>query len=130
MHPRHNAYYSIIQFCPDASRCEVANVGIVLFCPDLNYLEAITTESNDRIKRFFEIEIDDERLQIEKFGIQRRLQTCREEYMTLESLQRFIDTRCNRMVMTPLRSIAVFEDETPEMVLMKLYNKLVENRQE
>lgn len=121
----HTAYYSIIQFCPDSSRLEVANVGVVLLCPELNYLDAITTESNDRIKRFFDLEIDEKRMRFEKFGIQESLKIDRDDYLSLESLRHFIATRCNRMVMSPLREVFIYEIETPEMILDRLYKRLV-----
>ena len=41
-------YYSLIQFCPDTCRLEVANVGVVLYCPEVSFLisklPAATTE--------------------------------------------------------------------------------------
>jgi hypothetical protein len=43
-------YYSLIQYCPDAAREEAANVGVVLFCPEVDYLEARTVSGNDRIR--------------------------------------------------------------------------------
>lgn len=35
-------YYSIIQYCPDLSRFEAANVGVLLFCPERAFLKALT----------------------------------------------------------------------------------------
>lgn len=32
-------YYSLVQYCPDRSRMESANLGVVLFCPDLDFLD-------------------------------------------------------------------------------------------
>jgi len=34
-----NGYYSLVQYCPDPSRVEAANVGAILFCPTLPYLD-------------------------------------------------------------------------------------------
>ena len=35
-------YYSVIQYCPDRSRLEAANVGVLLFVPAGGYLRART----------------------------------------------------------------------------------------
>ena len=44
-------YYSLLQFCPDVSRLEAANLGVVLFCPDSNFLEAKTSRSVRRAEK-------------------------------------------------------------------------------
>jgi hypothetical protein len=33
-------YYSIVQYCPDLSRGETTNIGIVLLVPERGYLSA------------------------------------------------------------------------------------------
>src|SRR5262245_52269084 len=46
-------YYSIIQYCPDQARHEVANVGVVLFCPELPFLKTRMAADTHRIKEVF-----------------------------------------------------------------------------
>ena len=41
-------YFSLVQYCPDLARQEAANVGVVLFCPDLQFIRARTTDSVGR----------------------------------------------------------------------------------
>ena len=40
------AYYCLIQYCPDMSRLEAANVGVVLFCPEKGFLAARMSRDN------------------------------------------------------------------------------------
>ena len=46
-------YYSLIQYCPDHSRLEAANVGVLLFCPPLDFLDIRLSEDSERLQRFF-----------------------------------------------------------------------------
>ena len=68
-------YYSIIQYCPDLSRLEAANIGVLLFCPEVRFIRAKTSAGNDRIRRFFGTDIlDKERLALDQAN--RREATC------------------------------------------------------
>ena len=49
----HRGYYSLIQYCPDLSRLEAVNVGVVLFCPEPRFIEARTSAGNDKPRRLF-----------------------------------------------------------------------------
>ena len=31
-------YYSLIQFCPEPSRAEAVNLGVLLFCPEAGFI--------------------------------------------------------------------------------------------
>ena len=46
-------YYSLIQYCPDRSRLEAANVGVVLFVPDRSFFKARISPNNEHVRRFF-----------------------------------------------------------------------------
>lgn len=119
-------YYSLIQYCPDASREEAANVGVVLFCPEIHYLKARTVRGNDRIRRFFQpAEPDWVQINAMKKSIERRLQADREQFRDLASLERFAATRANSMRMTRPKGIAV---EDPDAELTRLFQRLVGGR--
>lgn len=121
-----NGYYSLIQYCPDAAREEAANIGIVLFCPEANFLEARTASGNDRIRRFFQpAEPDWEQINLMKRSIERRLRVDRDRFRDLESLERFAATRANSMRLTKPKAIAV---EDPQMELTRLFKQLVGGR--
>ncbi len=120
-------YYSIIQYCPDASRLEAANVGVVLFCPERHYLGARTASGNGRIRRFFgPLDIDREQLNLVKMSIQNRLEVDRDQFRELADLQQFAATRANDMRLTPPRMVVVEGDL--EQLLLQLFDRLVGGR--
>lgn len=119
-------YYSVIQYCPDASRLEAANIGILLLCPALRFVSARMTRSNDRIRRFFQGQpIDLARVNAAKKAIERRLEVDRDRFQTPEDLTRFIDTRGNDIVLTQPRAIKILDAEAD---LDQLFQELVGGR--
>jgi len=85
-------YYSLIQFCPDRSRVESANIGVLLFCPSKEYLGVKMAPNNDRpIKFFGAMRICEDRLDSMKLAIQTRLKIT--VFTTLGDLSEFISTR-------------------------------------
>jgi hypothetical protein len=123
---RINGYYFLIQYCPDASRMEAANVGVVLFCPEPFFLKARTAKGNDRIRQFFR-PTNPDWIQINtiKYSIERRLTVDRDQFRDLASLERFAATRANAMRLTPPRTVAV---EDPDAELDRLFDQLVGDR--
>lgn len=122
----YKGYYSLIQFCPDPSRAEVANVGVLLFCPELNFISAHVSSGNDRVRRFFGSEnADAKRLKAAKLGIKDRLETERSRFRSLEDLEKFIRTRANELVITEPRSMKVRD---PQKQLGELFEELVGGR--
>ncbi len=120
-------YYSVMQYCPDASRLEAANVGVVLFCPERHFLQVKVVEGNDRIARFFgRASFDAERVNDAKQAIVDRLHTEREQFRTLEDWTQFVETRANAIRLTPPRPLKVVEPVTD---LERLFDKLVGARQ-
>ena len=67
-------YYSLIQYCPDATRLEVVNVGLAVFRPDTRCLVARVSDDNSRVRRFFG-ERDWENFDSFKLGIVERLES-------------------------------------------------------
>lgn len=120
-------YYSLIQYCPDPSRAECANVGIVLFCPEVRFIEARTATGNDRARRFFGTDsFDPSRLRTAKRAIEDRIRVSRDDFRTLEDLNNFIQTRANELQLTVPRPVKVLE--TPEVELETLFQELVGGR--
>lgn len=119
-------YYSVIQYCPDLSRAETVNVGVLLFCPSRPFIGARMSTSNQRVRRLFgDNDLDLQRLDVTKRGIEQRLHAERGRFRTLEDLTSFIDTRANALVMTPPRFMKVLE---PEADLDALFAELVGGR--
>jgi len=120
-------YYSIIQYCPDLSRMEAANIGVVLFCPEPCFLGTRTSPDDQRIRRFFGAEgVDWDHVEFAKQAILSRLSDPA-EFRTIRDLEHFAATRANEIQMTAPRPCKVFE---PEAELDQLYEQLVAQRAE
>lgn len=116
-------YYSLIQFCPDASRLEAINVGVVLFCPAANYLNARTSGDNRRAEKLVgRGQLERRALNAAKQAIERRLQVDRDSFQDIHDLQKYIDTRGNWLKLTPPRPVKVCD---PAKDLDSLYTELV-----
>ncbi len=121
-------YYSLIQYCPDPSRAEAANVGVLLFCPALNYIDAQLARGNDRVTHFFgkDLALDLKRLNTYKLAMKERLSIEKDRFKSLADLEQFIRTRANEIQITEPRSIRVVE---PERQLEELFRELVGGRE-
>jgi hypothetical protein len=121
-------YYSLIQYCPDRTSLETANVGVILFCPGWSFLDARLTSSFSRLEAFFnKYEIDRPGLTATLESVRQRLLKTKNEFKTKDDLQRFVETRANEIIITPPRSIKVLE---PEKELDALYRELLGRREQ
>lgn len=120
-------YYGIIQYCPDSSRAEAANVGVILFCPRLRFIEARTSRGNDRVRRFFgpDLEFDLERVNAAKKAIEYRLNIKRDEFQSLEDLVKYISAMGNELQVTEPRPLKLLD---PNKELKTLFDELVGGR--
>jgi hypothetical protein len=119
-------YYSLIQYCPDPSRLEAANVGVLLFSPTHLFLKARTAPDNRRVIRFFGREGHDwRRLNSFKEGLAERIEIEGPSIRRLADLESFIARRANRLQITPPRSMRVTD---PEKDLEQLFCELVGGR--
>lgn len=112
-------YYSIIQYCPDMSRAEAANVGLVLITQELR---VCCDMDMVRVKRFFDLSEEDlEYAQQSLESFERRVLND-DKLAKLSNMAGFIATRANQFKMTPLRNCRVTQiDET----LSRLFQALV-----
>src|SRR5262249_23010391 len=100
---------------------EAANVGVLLFCQDRNFIDVRTAASNQHIARFFGREsYDPERLRSLKRFIEDRVRLSK--IKTMDDLNRFIESRANEILIGQPRPMKVFN---PESDLQKLYEELV-----
>jgi hypothetical protein len=105
-----SGYYSLIQYCPDLGRLEVANVGVLVYCPKLEFLEAKVDRSNSRIIRFFGKENHDwKQINIFKTGIVQRIQQESNTIRSVDDLKRFIDSRANIIQISEPRPMTIFD---------------------
>ena len=116
-------YHSLIQFCPDASRLEAVNLGVVLFCPALDFLASRTSSSTRRAEKLVgRGELAREALKLARTAIEQRLRTDRASFRDIEDMQRFVETRGNSLRLTDPRPLKVY---TPADDLNRLFDELV-----
>lgn len=119
-------YFCIVQFCPNPSRLETVNVGVLLFCPDLGFIDAHMTGSIRRAKRFFgtdQVELAGLKSALRSF--KKRLSVEKDAFRDRDDLQNFIGTRANMLQLTAPRPVKVLD---PEKDLERLFNELVGGR--
>lgn len=116
-------YFSLVQYCPDRSRLEAANIGVLLFVPSPAFLDVRLASSNDRIRRFFQDEAGDlTQLNVMKRMLEHRVMDEAASIRTFEELQYFQTRFANELVFTPPRPIRV---ENPNVELTQLFEELV-----
>ncbi len=118
---RNKGFYALVQFCPDRSRLEAANIGVVLLCPDLKFLQARMSEHNSRARRFFG-KVDSELLELQKGEIMDRLRLHAAELSDPRSFADFAGRRGNQVRISELRYVSV---QDPEVSLEALFEELV-----
>jgi hypothetical protein len=119
-------YYSLIQFCPDMSRLEAANIGVVLFCPELGFLETRIAGDNSRVQRFFGKQAFDwSRVNSYKNGIKERLEIEGKDFRNMEDLKAFGQRRGNNIQLTTPRPFTVRD---PQKDLEELFEEVVGRR--
>jgi len=119
-------YYSLIQFCPDASRMEVVNVGVVLFCPVLDFLDVRISKNTKRAEKLVgRYHIQRKALKAANEAIESRFEVDRESFQTIKDLEKFIDTRGNWLRLTQARPMKVID---PKPELEKLFTELVDEK--
>src|SRR5205807_326879 len=99
------------------------NVGVLLFCPELHFLAARTTDSIQRVRRFFGSEDGDwQQIRAEVSAVEDRLAAVGDQIRTPQELERFIATRANAVQLTPPRPMKVGH---PVQDLEALFQRLV-----
>ncbi len=101
---QHKGYYSLIQFCPDPSRLEVINLGVLVYSPDRGRLAFLLTDSNQRIRKVFGHQ-DWTFIDRVRESVRSRLQS--EKFETLRDLESFITKRANVVQLTPVRPLRI-----------------------
>lgn len=117
-------FFCIVQYCPDIARQEAANVGVLLFSPQHEFLGARVTPDAKRERRVFKGVADQPgHLATMKNALLERLDVERNEFRTLADLERFVLTRANKVILTPPRAVRV---TSPQDDLNRLYSQLVD----
>ena len=118
---QHKGYYSLIQFCPDPSRLEVINLGVLVYSPDRGRLAFRLTDSNQRIRKVFGHQ-DWTFIDRVRESVRSRLQS--EKFETLRDLESFITKRANVVQLTPVRPLRIGDIDQE---VSALFRRLVES---
>lgn len=119
-------YFSIVQYCPDLARREAVNIGVVLVVPDRLFLDTKLVTTNKRVKRFFGTKGDDANLLTEfKNSFVSRIDAEQLRIDSLESFEKFVDTRGNQIQLTKPAFVKVRDCRE---TLQHLFEKLVSGK--
>jgi hypothetical protein len=118
---QNKGYYSLIQFCPDPSRLEGINLGVLVYSPDHGRLAFRLTDSNQRIRKVFGHQ-DWAFIDRVRESVRSRLQS--EKFETLRDLESFITKRANVVQLTPVRPLKMGDIDQE---VSALYRRLVES---
>jgi len=121
------AYYSIIQYCPEPSRGESANIGVALYCPNLKYIKAQVAAGNDKIRRFFgsELDLDLVRINASKKAVNEYLANNSRFIKNVDDFSNLTRNMANEFTFTELRPCKI---ENPDLELENLFIDLVGGR--
>lgn len=117
-------YYSLMQYCPDLDRLELANFGVVLYCAELDYLGVKIAKDHRRIDQMFgRGHRDLARLKASKNGLAEKLRDGRSGSMSLEELNHLAAMQVNHLRMTKFMPCKV--SSQPDQELASMYQQLV-----
>lgn len=118
-------YYSIMQYCPDYSRAEVANVGVILFCPSAGFLRAQLSRGHGRIVQIFgKGSFERTSVTAAEEAIANRLVAEEARFRDVEDLREFARRRMNEILLTDPRPVRLLRD--PDAELKQLFRELVQ----
>jgi hypothetical protein len=102
------AFYSVVQYVPDGSRAEAANVGVLLFVPSRHWLEVRVSPFLERVRQFFcpdDHELRRIELSVEAF--KHRIELARAEFASESDPAQFVTARADATRLTPARVVMI-----------------------
>lgn len=125
--PQTRALYSVVQYVPDASRAEAANVGVVLYVPSRRWLEVRLSQSLERVRQFFKPHRHErKRIEMAMESLRQRLLLARGEFTEENDLALMAASRADAVRLSVPRVVMV-EDLAAD--LESLYAELVGDRE-
>lgn len=122
--PTLRGHYSLIQFCPNAARLEVANIGVALFCAEMEFLGVKLSGDHRRITQMFgRGDRDLARLRTSKEALEEQLLDSKRMIRTIEDLDRLASLHVNQIRMTSFMPCRV--TPAPNEDLSRLFDELV-----
>ena len=122
--PTLRGHYSLIQFCPDAARLEVANIGVALFCAEQEFFGVKLSSEHRRITQMFgRGDRDLARLRTSKEALEERLLDSKRAIRNIEDLDKLASLQVNQIRMTTFMPCRV--TTAPNEDLSRLFDELV-----
>jgi hypothetical protein len=122
--PTLRGQYSLIQFCPDAARLELANIGVALFCAEQKFFGVKLSNEHRRITQMFgRGDLDLARLRTGKEALEERLLDSKRPIRNIEDLNRLASLQVNQIRMTTFMPCRV--TLSPNEDLSRLFDELV-----
>lgn len=114
-------YYSIIQYFPNLARQEGVNIGLILHSPIHSFLKCQILSEVTPLLKF--LKLTNQELEAYKDSIEHRLKFINNVNDSVhQQLENYINTRANKIQLTPLNSLRVTD---PEKQLKELFEELV-----
>lgn len=124
--PQSRAHYSVVQYVPDDSRAEAANVGVVLFVPSRQWLEVKTSGTLERVRQFFRPGRQElRRIELSLESLEHRMMLARSEFTGDDDLAHFASARADTIRLSSPRLMLT---DNPVLDLDSLYVELVGDR--
>jgi hypothetical protein len=122
--PTSRGHYSLIQFCPDAARLEVANIGVALFCAEQDFFGVRLSNEQRRITQMFgRGDRDLARLRTSREALEERLLDSKRAIRNIEDLDKLASLQVNQIRMTKFMPCRV--TPAPNEDLSRLFDELV-----
>ncbi|OEJ64558.1 DUF3037 domain-containing protein [Magnetovibrio blakemorei] len=115
------AYYSILQFCPEPARLEYVNVGIFLFCQDKQYVGVKFSETPRRVEKLYGPQ-NHAFFNTLKDAFSERVRVEFSQFQERSLIERFASMRANQLRMSKLLPMSVLD---PDKDLSELFYELV-----
>jgi len=113
---QNRGYYSLVQYCPDLSRLEAVNIGVVLYSSTEKRLQIKMSNNNQRIRKCFGNQ-DWNLLNRAQKAISRQLRS--EQFQTVDELVAYIARRANMIQLTHPRPMSITDLEANTLDLHK-----------
>jgi hypothetical protein len=117
-------YFSILQYCPDTTRQESANVGVVLVVPGIGAMDTMISPSAKRVRQVFGRNLDPKMVQFQVRNIQRAIKAALSVRSSPEVLDEIAARQINDVRLTAPQRVII--KENVEQELQRLFNRLVE----
>ena len=121
-------YFSLLQYCPNRSRMESLNVGVLLLSPEKQYVGTRVVKSSRRVEHAYDLPFIDSQTLDAVNGMAVSLNMQITPDIGLQGLEQLAATRTGIVFLSAPRYASVAED--PDETLTYLFEELVQSVRE